>query len=214
MAFEDQIDYQIEFAQHADFSDAVQTVSAESYIALKNLVPGTRYFFRVRARGAEGGPGNWSDATEAVVPSKREALIALIIERMRQIKPENGYQTGLGASVHDFETNFADEDLPALSVCDLVSEHELAGKQATATGQIDKYPVYLKIFARSNTRASDLRKMISDIWKAVKVDPRWENLAMQTIPLRSGIELSEEAFTIGGAMVAIEVHIFNTNFGS
>jgi hypothetical protein len=146
--------------------------------------------------------------------SKRQQIIDAIIARMQGISIANGYGSDLGASVHDFETNFDDEDLPALSICDTVTENSLINDQPTATNQIDKMPVQLRIFCKSGTRAAQLRTMISDVNRAIKIDPRWENLAMFSLPKRSGIILSEEAFQIGGAAVEIEIHIFNTNFGS
>lgn len=217
MAFVDEISYEFEFAKKADFSDAKRATSETSDAALLNLAPGTRYRFRVRAVGEEGGPGDWSEPVQAVTPSKRESLIEVVIARMQTIRQSNGFQTDIGERVHDFETNFdgtEDGELPALSVCDTIASHELAGNQATATGQIDTVNLQLRVFCRSDARPGDLRKMISDIWKAIKVDPQWGGLAMQTFPKRSGIVLSEEAFQIGGAAVEIEVHIFNTNFGS
>lgn len=146
--------------------------------------------------------------------SKRQQVIDAVIARMQLIKVANGYQTDLGENVGDFKTHYDEDDLPGLSVCDTISLHELANGAPTATSQIDTMSVQLRAFVSDDTPAAELRLMIADIWKAIKVDPRWGNLAMQTIPKRSGIVLADEAFQIGGAAVEIEIHIFNTNFGS
>lgn len=146
--------------------------------------------------------------------SKRQQIIDAIIARMQLIKLANGYQTDLGNNVNDFKTRYDEDDLPGLSVCDTIANHELASGSPTATNQIDTMSVQLRVFVSDDTPAQELRTMIADIWKAIKVDPRWGSLAMQTIPKRSGIVIESDAFQIGGAAVEIEISIFNTNFGS
>lgn len=146
--------------------------------------------------------------------SKRQQIVDKVVARMQAISVANGYQTDLGASVYDFETNFDDADLPALSVCDLIAAHELANAQPTAANQIDTLSLQLRVFCKADTRPAFLRTAIADIWRAIKVDPRWDGAALYTIPKRSGIVLNDEAFQIGGAAVEIEIYIFNLSYGS
>lgn len=149
--------------------------------------------------------------------SKRQKLITLVIERMQEILVANGYETDLGERVEDWRVNWDDSELPALSVCDTVTEEEWFNNQPTATKQFNQLPVLLRIFTKSDTRAEDLRKMEADIKKAIKRDVFWKDgdgkeLAIWTKPKGSGIIIPEESFEIGGAMVQIEIGYFTNIF--
>lgn len=142
---------------------------------------------------------------------KRQQIITKIVERMQTITVANGYETGAGANVGDWETNWDDEQLPAISVCDLIEEIELVGNQPTAERQTNRLPVQLRLFAKS---AAELRKGIADVFKAIKTDTRWSGLAMQTMPKRAGMVLAEDSFELGGAAVEIEIGYMTDAFDS
>ena len=146
--------------------------------------------------------------------AKRQRIIDAIVTRMQGITVLNGYKTDLGNRVGDWETNWDERDLPALSVCDMVQTEELMHGSQDARQQINTLPVILKIFARSTTTAKDLRNMIADIYQAIRVDKQWSNLALYTLPKRGGMELSEEGFKLGGAGVEIEILYLTETFNA
>lgn len=143
--------------------------------------------------------------------SKREKIIAKVLERMTLIKVADGYETDFGLNVHDWEVNFNKQDFPALSVCDLFEENELLNRQPTASRQMNALPIQIRLFAET---VAELRKGITDVNKAIKIDSRWafleEPLALHTLPKGSGIIVSEDTFEIAGAAVNIEI-VYMTN---
>lgn len=146
--------------------------------------------------------------------SRRADIIAAVIERMETIQISNGFETDLGDRVRDFETDWDDSELPALSVCDLTTEEELPNDQPTATRQFNRLQVLFRIFCNSDTPAEDLRQMIGDVKKAIKTDVFWGGAAIWTKPKSSGIILAEDVFRIGGAGVEIEIGYFTNTFES
>lgn len=151
--------------------------------------------------------------------SKRQRIFDLVIERMEAISTANGYETDLGTSVEDWQTNWDDEQLPALSVCDLVAEIGFVNSETEAPTQFVKLPIQFRIFAKSDTLPADLRKMCADVIRAVGADPKWEDedgkkLALWTRVTASGIRLQEDQFEIGGAAVEIEIGYLVTSFES
>lgn len=144
--------------------------------------------------------------------SIRQKLISAMVARMQTILTTNGYETNLGNHVADWQTNWDESELPALSVCDLVAEEdgdEDGDPFAQGALTMHTLPVQFRIFTNSNTPATELRKMIADVKKAIKTDWRWtvagKKLALKTIPKRSGLIVSEQNFEVAGAAVEVEV---------
>lgn len=151
--------------------------------------------------------------------SKRQDIIDLVIARMQTILSSGDYETNLGQNVEDWQTNWDDDELPALSVCDLVDGINFVNEQPTAALQQHALPLQLRIFAKSDTRPADLRKMIADVVKAIGTDQFWTNgggaqLALWTKVTSAGIRLNEDSFEIGGAAVEIEIGYFTNSFES
>lgn len=151
--------------------------------------------------------------------SKRQNIFDLVVERMEGIQIADGYQTDLGGNVADWETNWDDSQLPAVSVCDLVAQIGFVNSETFAPGQMYVLPIQFRIFTKSDTRAQDLRKMIADVVKAIGVDRFWadgdgKKLALWTRVTASGIRLQEDSFEIGGAAVEIEIAYLVTSFES
>lgn len=143
--------------------------------------------------------------------TKRQKIIDEVIARMQTILVTNGYQSDLGLHVGDCETNWDESELPALSVFDLVAEEdgdENGDPEATNAKTTHSLPVQFRIFVKSDTRTSDLRKMIADVKKAIGTDPRWKvanvGLALRTIPQKSGLVFTEN-FEVAGAAVEVEI---------
>jgi hypothetical protein len=151
--------------------------------------------------------------------SKRQNIIDLVVARMRTILISNDYETDLGENVADWETNWDDSQMPAVSVCDLINKRTpVGGNPVTPTGQC-ALPIQLRIFTKSDARPADLRKMISDVIKAIGTDQFWadedgKKLAMYTLVTDDGIRLIEDSFEIGGAAVEIEIAYLVGSFES
>lgn len=145
----------------------------------------------------------------------RQTLISLVIARMQTILTTNtydtpdgpqNYQTDLGANVRDWETKYQEEDLPALSVCDLIEEVSM---NTDSIAQIQSLKILLRIFKAKDTQAEYFRKCFGDIYAALRQDTRWKvdnvGLAIGTIIKSAGIILENDVFEIGGAAVEIEI---------
>lgn len=146
--------------------------------------------------------------------SKRQQIIDKIIARMQLIQTSGGYETDLGNNVRDWETNWDESELPALSVCDLIDVHTPANNEPSATTQRNALPVVLKISVKSATRAPEVRRMIADVNKAIAIDKTWNGLAIWTLPKRSGMDVPEDDFLIAGGAVEIEITYLTDTFDS
>lgn len=143
--------------------------------------------------------------------SKRQQIIDKVLDRMRLISKAGGYETDFGLTAQDWVTDYDKKDFPAMSVCDLIEENDLIGKQPDAPRQTNKLPIQIRLFAET---ARELRKGIADVNKAIKIDSRWDKLAMHTLPRESGIIVSEDTFEIAGAAVNIEIVYLTDAFDS
>jgi len=145
----------------------------------------------------------------------RQTLITLVIARMSDILTTNtyetpdgpqNYQTDIGANVRDWETKYQEEDLPALSVCDLVEEVSM---NTDSIAQIQSLKILLRIFKAKDSQAEYFRQCFGDIYAAIRQDTRWKvndiGTAIGTIIKSAGIILKDDVFEIGGAAVEIEI---------
>jgi hypothetical protein len=144
--------------------------------------------------------------------TKRQAIIDTIVDRMEGIKISNGFETNLGNKVEDWQVNWDESDLPALSVCDLTEETD--DSQFGEHVYLHRLPVQLRIFTASDTRAPDVRLMIADVLQALRDDLKFGGLALATELKRSGFILPNDAFQIAGAAVEIEIEYITERFNS
>lgn len=142
--------------------------------------------------------------------TKRQRIVDAVVERVREIRVAAGYQTDLGERVEDWVTSWDDAELPAASVCDLPEESEKANKDAKRATH--KIPVHVRIFVGKNERPATLRKMIGDVLAAVKKDPRWGGLALDTWPKTDGFVIPEDSFVIAGGAVEFVVEYATDTF--
>lgn len=151
--------------------------------------------------------------------SKRQKIVDAIIARMQTIKTVDGFLTNIGENVRDYETNWQTEEMPGLSVCDLVSDNSSEDYHDGGL-QFYEMPVALRIFANARTDAALLRKMIADINTAIGKDVRWKvneiGLADWTKPMREGIihDNTNNNFEIAGAEVVILIRYHTKIFNS
>lgn len=140
----------------------------------------------------------------------RQKLIDKVIARMQEIQIAAGYKTDLGNNVADWQTHWDEDELPALSVCDLNNEPELGDKQARR--QTNSLKVQLRIFIASNTPQATLRKMIGDCQQAVKKDLRWDAMAMWTLPGQDGFIVPNDSFEVAGAAIEFTIEFMSGAF--
>ena len=146
----------------------------------------------------------------------RQQLISAVVARLGQIRTgdENDFQTDIGLRVQDWETNFQEDELPALSVCDLVENIEM---DFESVNQINRLPLLIRIFDNDKNPVF-LRKVIGDIYRAIGLDRRFivngVGLARGTIIKSAGIILKQDEFEIGGAAVEIEIAYYTKAFNA
>lgn len=145
--------------------------------------------------------------------TKRQDIVDRLIALMGTVTTANGYETDIGLSVHDFETHFQEEDLPALSVYDLVADVEFVnGNKKDGRGQQKTLNLQLRIFAAAETKVTELRKMIGDVNKALGTDKRLGDTVLWINPTREGIIADEQTFEIAGAAVELEIAYLQDSF--
>lgn len=146
-------------------------------------------------------------ATNLMPETKRQKIVAVLIDAIKEIKIENDFQTDLGNSVEDWRTDWQEEDLPGTSVCDLIAE------RVDAADEIDffKLPVQIRTSFSSNVRPALARRFLGDIIKALRpwhqgFKTETETLAARIDLTREGFVLAEDGFSV--AAVAVEIEVF------
>jgi hypothetical protein len=142
--------------------------------------------------------------------TKRQRIVDKVVERMREIRVANGYQTDVGERVEDWQTQWNEDELDALSVCDLPEESTKGNKDAKRTTH--RLPVHVRIFISKHTRPAELRKMIGDVVQAVKKDLRWDGLALDTEPKQDGFVIPDDAFVVAGGAVEFVIEYMTDTF--
>lgn len=140
--------------------------------------------------------------------NRRQKIIDAIIARMQTITQVNGYSTDIGLNVHDWRINFQDEELPAISVCDLISEDQLPAGASNPKRVTHLLNIQIRIYAPQEATPANIREMIADVSRAIGTDDRWiednAGLVITTRPLRHGFLIPPESFEVIGGFVEIE----------
>lgn len=145
--------------------------------------------------------------------SIEQKIMAQIVTRLQTINGTGSYQTSIGTRVEDSRANWSqpDGELPAISVF----QGTVSSEEADDEGQkINRtMPVLIKVFfERADTAATDAayaRKVISDIFVAIRSDDRWvvssTPLALFTGEKSHRIEYAEQGYEVTGVEVEIEI---------
>lgn len=149
--------------------------------------------------------------------TKRQKIVEAMLARFAEISTDNDYQTDIGANVKDWQVHWNDEDLPGLSVCDLVSEVQKEFSDQTQT--VQTMTVSIRLFTAASVLAPALRILIGDVNAAIKQDPRWKvdgvGLAIDTRPRFERLIVptpgNEE---VAGAEVVVEVEFITGTFNA
>lgn len=141
--------------------------------------------------------------------SLRQKIVAAIVTRMRTILTANGYATNIGSNVYDWRTQFHEDELPAVSVCDLTAETVTPDGVSNPRRVAHLLGVQIRIHAVRDETPDNIRRMIADVTRAIGTDDRWHSggvgLAMTTRPVRDGFLIPQDSFEVIGGFVEIEV---------
>lgn len=145
--------------------------------------------------------------------SKRQRIVDAVVARMQTILIANGYATDIGSTVEDWRVNWQDDELPAISICDLTAEAANTN-EANPRYTLWQMPLQIRVYAKKGTDAANIREMLKDVQRAIRQDDRWLvsgiGLAMNTLPLRDGFIIPDDSFEVVGGIVEVEVQ-FKTN---
>jgi len=135
--------------------------------------------------------------------SIRQRLIDKVDARFKTITTANGYQTNIGNHVFDWlERDLADNELDALIYRDPLSESE----PGTIHDYGNKMRLEIEVKTKSaDTTAKQVRKMIADVNKAIGVDDRWGELAIDTQPESVIMDLQQYDKIAGSAHIVVMI---------
>lgn len=145
--------------------------------------------------------------------SLRQKFVDLVVARMQTILTAGGYETNIGQRVADSQTHWDQSELPATSVFDLVNEPSI--ENIRSRRQTNRMPLEIRVFTVSGTLPTEARKIIADVYKAIRVDPFWtvagKNTVIATYPKRDGFDRNE-SFEITACIVEVEIEYFSNTF--
>lgn len=131
-------------------------------------------------------------------------IMAKFDARMKTILTANGYVTNLGAHIYAWRaTDFAESELPGMNYRD--SENDRSNRRGFAD-QDNLLTIEMEVMpAPGSNTITDARSLIGDVYKAINVDDRWDNLADDTYPGPYKIEVDQKERIIGRITLSIIV---------
>jgi len=107
--------------------------------------------------------------------NKRQSIITAVKTRLQGILTASGYNYNLGSNVFEWKDKaLADAELPGLIFRD-PSFEKVLDVIGLFTWRLN---IEIEIHAQSSTAPADMRKMLSDVYKAIGVDEMWGGLAL------------------------------------
>ncbi|MEO8650606.1 MAG: hypothetical protein ABI539_15695 [Acidobacteriota bacterium] len=150
--------------------------------------------------------------------SKRQKIVAAIIARMETILTTGGYTTNIGQNVHDWRVNFQDDELPAVSVCDLPATAADESQRGKLDRTIWLMPVQIRAYAKKGETPANVRHMIKDIQAAIRVDDQFivtgQPLLMGSYPETEGFIIPEDSFEVVGGTVQFTAMFITQRFSA
>ncbi len=153
--------------------------------------------------------------------SKAQRIIDEVVARMQLIDGTGDYQTSIGERVEDSRQNWDENEMDAVSVFEGRTDSQEANDNRSKTIHI--MPVVIKVFAKQRDTSAEtaafVRKAISDVKRAIRLDDRWKvdgvGLAMLTREKASGPEYADaSSFEIVGCQIDIEVILITDKFNA
>ena len=144
--------------------------------------------------------------------SRRETIVAAIKTRFAAILTAGGYETNLGQHAFLWKTGaWQADELPGVDIRDVANDIE--PHTAGVVKQLHKLKIEAEVACKSGTTtAYQVRKMIADIYKAIKVDRTWGGLARTTHAIKDEMGVEQESRTLGGAKVTFFVEFTTAYF--
>lgn len=148
--------------------------------------------------------------------NRRQKLVDAMRARFESITTENAYETGIGNSVHEWRSEKLPEEdealFPALLFRDVLGETPLPEKNTGRWKHLLHVTVDI-VIGESAEQATEARKALADVIKAIGVDPLWKDgsgqeLAERTIPGDERIMADKEGNWIGGARLEFVIEYF------
>ena len=139
--------------------------------------------------------------------SRRQELVAAVLARFKGIRIADGYETNLGLNVSEWRTDPMQEgekDLLNLrdTVSPILEEDTIGAHTHNLTVEVDLLSV-------NETPATQYRKMIADVIKAIGVDLTWGGLAEHTEPGAEELVVEQASRKVIGGLVRFTV-IYST----
>ena len=152
--------------------------------------------------------------------TKRQKIVSVIIDSLKLIKPDGGFQSGLGDKIEDWQTDWQEDELtdtPGTSVCDLIATRD--AENSDDFQDCFQLPIQIRTSFSSAVRAETARKYIADILQALKplkdgFGVNDQILANKVDLIREGFVLADDGFRVAATAVEIEVLYFTERFNA
>jgi hypothetical protein len=159
--------------------------------------------------------------------SIEQKIITAIVARMQTILTANGFQTNIGAKVRDWETNWQQEDLPAISVFTGRTQPQESDPSKRSIMRI--MSVTIAVNLERATTAANARIAIADIYQAIRAGnteanrylfEKWPvsttppGLAMWSREAGHQIQVPADSLEIIGAQVDLDIMYISSKFNT
>jgi hypothetical protein len=156
--------------------------------------------------------------------SVRQKIVDAVITRMAAINGSGSYVTALGTmisdsgstvpSVADSRTVWDESELPAISVFD--GDNIAAGKtDSIPLSIVHMMPILVRGFLPQNVLdAKNARKLIKDIYTAIRVDDQFGKIIMQSNEIKDAITRNEHSFEVEACEVEFECQFITDSFNA
>ena len=138
----------------------------------------------------------------------RQQIINAVIAALEEISIANGYETDIGTTVEDWPVNlqgtYDANELPVIGVFDV--DNTTSREQLRAQKVKRELTIQARCYLKSTTPASECRKVLGDLEKALWQDETWGGLAVATMPSREGPDIKAESLEISAAVVEVVIH--------
>jgi len=134
----------------------------------------------------------------------RQRIIDAVRTRLQSILVANGFNFSLGNNIHEWrDTPFSSDALPALVYRDISCEIiQAEGHRCNLRIEVE---LVAGLATSASAGASDIRKMIADIYSAIRQDIHWGTLALDTLPEGDEMRVEQAEQKVSGAVVRFSI---------
>ena len=136
--------------------------------------------------------------------TKRQSIMNAVKTRLQSITVANGYDFNLGSNIYEWRTTaLNDNELPGIVFRDTQNIKIEGGPVAYFRWGLN---VEVEIITQGGTSITDIRKMLGDVYKAIKTDDTWGGLAITTEqPNSDEIQSEQQERKITGAAIRLQI---------